>query len=190
MERLPKYHSRWQYSDDRGVNGRDMFRLVDYGKLKCSTIINGRGVWWNFILSEGIYSTNRYMIWYGICRVIVVHGSLESVIAIKPKELGINSIDRGALYTSITTPHSLQWRHDECDVVSNHRRFNCLFNCWFRRRSKKTPKPRAAGLYVGNSPVMAEFPVQQVSNTENVSIWCRHRVLYVYILYLSRVKLI
>ena len=32
---------------------------------------------------------------------------------------------------------SLQWCHNECDGVSNHRRLHCLFNCWFRRRSKK-----------------------------------------------------
>ena len=31
---------------------------------------------------------------------------------------------------------TLQWRHKERDCVSNHWRFDCLFNCLFRRRSK------------------------------------------------------
>ena len=33
--------------------------------------------------------------------------------------------------------HSLQWRHNERDGVSNHRRIDCLLNPLFRRRSKK-----------------------------------------------------
>ena len=31
---------------------------------------------------------------------------------------------------------SLQWRHDECETVSNHQRLYCLSNCRFRCRSK------------------------------------------------------
>ena len=34
----------------------------------------------------------------------------------------------------ITSP--LQWHHNECDSVSNHRRLHCLVNCWFRGRWK------------------------------------------------------
>ena len=45
---------------------------------------------------------------------------------------------------------------------------------WFRRRSKKTSKLHVTGLCEGNSPVTGEFPAQRASNTENVSIWCRH----------------
>ena len=60
----------------------------------------------------------------------------------------------------------LQWRHNGSDGVSNHQRLDCLLNCFFRRRSKKTSKPRVAGLYEGNSPVTGEFP----SSAENVSI--------------------
>ena len=33
---------------------------------------------------------------------------------------------------------SLQWRHHECDSVSNHQPHDCLLNRLFRRRSKKT----------------------------------------------------
>ena len=41
--------------------------------------------------------------------------------------------------------------------MSNHQRLHCLLNCWFRRRSEKTSKPRDTGLYVGTSPVTSEF---------------------------------
>ena len=70
---------------------------------------------------------------------------------------------------------SLQWRHNERDGVSNHQPHDCLLNDLFSRRSK-TPKLRATGLCVGNSPVTCEFPIQRASNAENVSIWWRHHV--------------
>ena len=35
---------------------------------------------------------------------------------------------------------SLQWRHNERDGVSNHRRIECLLNRLYRRRSKKAPR--------------------------------------------------
>ena len=68
----------------------------------------------------------------------------------------------------------LQWRHNEHDSVSNHQPHDCLLNRLFRRRSKKTSKPRVTGLCVGNSPGTGEFPAQMASNMENVSIWWRH----------------
>ena len=37
---------------------------------------------------------------------------------------------------------SLQWCHNERGGVSNHRRLDCLLNCFFRRRSKITSKLR------------------------------------------------
>ena len=66
----------------------------------------------------------------------------------------------------------LQWRHNERDGVSNHRRHDRLLNPLFRRKSKKTSKLRVTGLCEGNSPMTGEFP----SNTENVSIWWRHLI--------------
>ena len=69
--------------------------------------------------------------------------------------------------------YALQWRHNERDGVSNHRRLHCLLNCWFRHRSKKISKLRVTGL-AGNSPVTGEFLAQKSSNAENVSIWWRH----------------
>ena len=68
----------------------------------------------------------------------------------------------------------LQWRHNECDGVSNHQPHECLLNCLFGRRSKKTSKLRITGLCAGNSPVTGEFPAQRASNAENGSIWWRH----------------
>ena len=48
---------------------------------------------------------------------------------------------------------SLHWRHNERDGVSNQPH-DCLLNCLFRRRSKKTPKLRVTGLcrWPVNSP--------------------------------------
>ena len=48
---------------------------------------------------------------------------------------------------------SLQWRHNDCDGVSNHRRIDCLLNRLSRRNSKETSKLRVTGLCEGNSPV-------------------------------------
>ena len=68
----------------------------------------------------------------------------------------------------------LQWRHNECDDVSNHQPHDCLLNRLFRRRSKKTQNFRVTGLCEGNSPVTGIFPAQRASNAANVSIWWRH----------------
>ena len=43
---------------------------------------------------------------------------------------------------------SLQWRHNGRDGVSNHQPHDCLLNCLFSHRSKKTSKPRATGLFL------------------------------------------
>ena len=75
-------------------------------------------------------------------------------------------------YTQTTM--TFEWRHNVHDSVSNHRCLDCLLNCLFRRRSKKTSKLPITGLYQGNSPVTGEFPAQRASNTENVSSWWRH----------------
>ena len=71
---------------------------------------------------------------------------------------------------------ALHWSHNEPDGVSKYQPRDCLLNCLFRRRSKKTSKLRVTGLCVGNSPGTGEFPALMASNTENVSIWWRHHV--------------
>ena len=70
--------------------------------------------------------------------------------------------------------HSLQWRHNGHDSVSNHHPHDYLLNRLFRRRSKKTSKLLVTGLCAGNSPETGEFPAQMASNAKNVSIWWRH----------------
>ena len=67
----------------------------------------------------------------------------------------------------------LQWRDNEHDGVSNHRRLDCLLNRLFRRTSKKTSKLRFTCLCERNSLVTGWFPSQRASNAENVSIWWR-----------------
>ena len=69
---------------------------------------------------------------------------------------------------------SLHWRHNEPDGVSNHQPRDCLLNCLFGRRSKKTSKLRVTGLCVENSPGTGELSAQKASNAENVFIWWRH----------------
>ena len=71
---------------------------------------------------------------------------------------------------------TLQWRHNGPHGVSNHQLHHCLLNPLFRRRSKKTSKPRVTGLCPGNSPVTGEFPARMASNAEKFSIkfWWRH----------------
>ena len=71
---------------------------------------------------------------------------------------------------------TLQRRHNERDVVSNHQPHDRLLKRLFRCRSKKTSKLRVTGLSEGNSPVTGEFPAQRASDAENVSIWWRHHV--------------
>ena len=70
------------------------------------------------------------------------------------------------------------WHHNGRDSISNHQPHDCLLNRLLRRRSKKISKLRVTGLCEGNSPGTGEFPVQRVSNAENVSIWWRHHFIY------------
>ena len=85
--------------------------------------------------------------------------------------------DTGIFIPSMFTNHTLladmcktlQWRHNERNDVSNHRRLECLHNRLFSR-STKTSKLRVTGPCEGNSPGTGEFPAQRASNAENVSI--------------------
>ena len=76
-------------------------------------------------------------------------------------------------HAAIYSP-TLLWRHNDRDGASNHQPHDCLLNCLFRRKSKKTSKLRFTGLCVGNSPVTGVFPAQRASNAEYVSIWWHH----------------
>ena len=73
---------------------------------------------------------------------------------------------------------TLQGRHNECNVVSNHQHLDCLLHHLFRHRSKETSKLCITGLWEGNSLVTTEFSTQRASNVENVSIWwCHHDIV-------------
>ena len=64
------------------------------------------------------------------------------------------SIQHAPLISVWIGGRSLQWRHNERTGVSNHRRFDCLFNRLFIRRSKKISKLRVTvplwGEFTGN----------------------------------------
>ena len=53
--------------------------------------------------------------------------------------------------------HTLQWRHNARDGVSNQRGLDGLLNRLSRHRSKKTSKLRVTGLCEGNIPVTGDF---------------------------------
>ena len=61
---------------------------------------------------------------------------------------------------------SLQWRHNEHDGVSNHRRLDGLFNRLLRRKSTKTSQFDVTDLCEGNPPVSGEFHSQGANNAE------------------------
>ena len=73
---------------------------------------------------------------------------------------------------------ALQWRHNECDGVSNHQPHDCLLNRLFKAELKETTKLRVTGFCEGNSTVADEFSTQRASNAENVFIWWRHRGMH------------
>ena len=56
---------------------------------------------------------------------------------------------------------ALKWHHNECHGVSNHPPHDCLLNCLFRCKSKKTSKLHVTGLCEGNTPVMDKGPVMR-----------------------------
>ena len=93
----------------------------------------------------------------------------HAILTIRMGEHGLANVVPGL-------SESLRWRHNGRDSVSNHQPHDCLLKRLFRRRSKKTSKPRVTGLCVGNSPGTGDFPAQMASNAENVSIWWRHHV--------------
>ena len=75
---------------------------------------------------------------------------------------------------------SWKWRHNERDAVSNHQPNDCLLNRVLKAQIREPSKFRASGLWEGNSPVTGEFPTQRASNAENVSIWWRHHVWWLF----------
>ena len=110
----------------------------------------------------------NHMLWVNACNY---PSTIASLHWINPEEYKWTDHVISQRSANVNT---LRWRHDGRDGVSNHQPHDCLLNCLFRRRSKKTSKLRVTGLCVGNSPGTGEFPAQMASNAENVSIWWRH----------------
>ena len=79
-------------------------------------------------------------------------------------------------YASLV-PVPLQWRHNERDGVSNHRRIDRLLNR-FKRRSNDTSKLCVTSLCEGNPPVNGGFPAKRASNAETAFIWWRRKFLF------------
>ena len=111
-----------------------------------------------------IIRPNIFGAWY-------VHGSIIS----KGYGLIIQILQKYALFVVTgKVVIALEWRHNEHNSVSKHRRLGYLLNSLFRRRSKKTSKLRVTVLCAGNPLVTGEFPAKRASNGENISIWWRH----------------
>ena len=66
---------------------------------------------------------------------------------------------------------SLQWRHNERDGVSNHQPRDCLLNCLFRHRSKKTSELRVTGLCAVNSPHKGPVTPKMFPFDDVIMIW-------------------
>ena len=78
---------------------------------------------------------------------------------------------------------TLQWRHNERDGVSKHRRLDCLLNRLFRRRSKKNIK------VPGHWPLWGEFsgdrwivPLKGPVTWKMFPIWWRHHVVWLIVI--------
>ena len=70
----------------------------------------------------------------------------------------------------------LQWHHNGCHGMSNHRQLKCLFNGMFRRTSKKASKFRVTDPLGYGSTADLWFPSQRASkpNAKNDSLSWRH----------------
>ena len=67
-----------------------------------------------------------------------------------------------------------QWRHNECDGLSNHQFAVCLIV--YSNADKKIKSPRHWPLW-GLSTGERWIPSQITNNAENISIWWRHHAL-------------
>ena len=102
---------------------------------------------------------------------------MSTITCVIPNQISSASRARIVIYICIKGWNALfplQWRHNGCDGVSSHQPHDCLLNCLFKRRSKKTLKLHVTGVCMGNSRGTGDFPAQRTSNVENASIWWRH----------------
>ena len=109
-------------------------------KNKGDQSINHMCVW--FIVSTSVKQSRRFPCY--------IPGGRKSAVLVNPTQQAVLSIRFQMRWEEY---YALQRRHNERDGVSNHQPHDCLLNRLFRRRSKKTPKPRVTGLCEGKSPV-------------------------------------
>ena len=140
----------------------------DFKALKCGkkdyNLRNGLLAELRLLRKRVSYKCHKWryiVIWYSW--VLLLHSQLY-----------LHGVSVVSIMNNINNFMTLQWHHNGHNIISNHQPHDCLLNRLFRHRSKKTSKLRITGFCVGNSPATSEFPVQMVSNTEDVSIWYHH----------------
>ena len=123
-----------------------------------------KSYWFNFgkqchfnpdCLSLHMFASNPLLLsyWHGI-----VYRETQIFCLINIRSCLI--VDITSLHSNSRDAHTLHWRHNERDSVSNHQLHGCLLNRLFRRRSKKTPKLHVTGLCVGTSPGPVNSPTK------------------------------
>ena len=124
------------------------------------------------ILKRGPGSTNnaslvkvnslwRYRPWSTLVQVITVHQGRRMIVV--PNHPPPQDGDGAS-----------QWRHNERDGVSNHRRLHCLLNCWSKRRYKIYQSSASLVFVRGIHRWPLNSPQKKARKARNVSIWWRH----------------
>ena len=113
-----------------------------------------------------------HLIWVLVTKLIAIMGHLVSSLSWQFTQFII--VSSPAVDHHAAGKHSLQWRHNGRNGVSNHQPHDGLLKRLFGHSSKKTSYLHVTGLCVGNSRVTDEFPTQRANKAESVSIWWRH----------------
>ena len=92
-------------------------------------------------MGKTLCSTCKFsLVWYFQLRNI---GNVKLQVDLNKSKSCHSSLVACDEFQNINT--SLQWRHNECNGVSNHQPHDCLLNGLFRRRSNKTSKLHVTG---------------------------------------------
>ena len=125
-----------------------LFRLSTYESRMCSTVcslINFSVIKWRGTRLWGIAILFNHPVRAHLaCLIIRIHENSMSGQQMRVSvvlHFLVNQL-RWSMFHFMwyNAPIPLQWRNIERDGASNHRRIDCLLNCLFRRKSKKTPK--------------------------------------------------
>ena len=126
-----------------------------------------------------IQACSFLMFWNGGCtQSLVVSCKYWVVPLISTRVSGYSQIlpAKYGWVNAVGSWYSLQWRHNERDGVSNHRRLDCLPNRLFRQIKENIEAPCHWHLW-GESTMIGGVPSQGAPLTENVAIWWRHHGL-------------